>query len=255
MSTTINRVEQFTDAQSTVHNKYEDNVNYYMDKLCTHGPIMQCVKAGKLIQQNTRVSIASAGSSYVIVKNSLYLKDSLVDLCNNAAVGWLHIKNTMSQIHTYDSLQKNAKELFTNKNADYGDAFANFGVVGVLVRIGDKVSRLETSVSGKQFKVNDESILDTLIDLYNYSIMAIMLMQEGNTDNTNSLSNDKLNVHYNDKVSLCNNLSSLLKCEQRTTLLLLNTIQCRCQHKWIISEDEFSSDRTPHVCSKCGLHD
>ena len=35
-----------------------------------------------------------------------------------------------------------ALDLFSKKNADYGDAFANFGPVGVIVRMGDKINRL-----------------------------------------------------------------------------------------------------------------
>ncbi len=64
------------------------------------------------------------------------------------------------------------------KNADYGDAFANYGSVGVIVRMGDKIARL-TSITNKGINlVEDEKIRDTLIDLHNYSAMAIMLLDE-----------------------------------------------------------------------------
>ena len=102
-------------------------------------------------------------------------------------------------------IQKNALELFTRKNADYGDAFAKFGVIhymlltshsvdsantcassslqcsyaiGVLMRIEDKIQRcLSITKSGVQL-VNDESIRDTLLDLHNYAAMALMLLDE-----------------------------------------------------------------------------
>ena len=35
------------------------------------------------------------------------------------------------------------KELFKRKNTDYGDAFATYGPVGVLVRMGDKITRMQ----------------------------------------------------------------------------------------------------------------
>jgi hypothetical protein len=35
-------------------------------------------------------------------------------------------------------------ELFTRKNKDYGDAFVNFGPIGVIVRMGDKINRLSS---------------------------------------------------------------------------------------------------------------
>ena len=69
-------------------------------------------------------------------------------------------------------------ELFTRKNADYGDAFATYGPVGVIVRMGDKIQRL-LSVSKKGVAlVDSESLRDTLIDLHNYAAMAVMLIDE-----------------------------------------------------------------------------
>lgn len=76
------------------------------------------------------------------------------------------------------TVQKEALELFERKNADYGDAFANYGPVGVIVRMEDKIRRF-VSITNKSVQlVNTESLRDTLIDLHNYSAMAIMLMDE-----------------------------------------------------------------------------
>ena len=83
------------------------------------------------------------------------------------------------------NVQKEGLELFKKKNQDYGDAFANYGVIGVLVRMGDKISRLQ-SITNKQVSlINTESIRDTLIDLHNYSAMAIMLLDESNQTKEN----------------------------------------------------------------------
>ena len=77
-------------------------------------------------------------------------------------------------------IQEEAKSLFKRKNADYGDAFADYGTVGVLVRMGDKIRRLQ-SISNRGINlVKDESLRDTLIDLHNYAAMAIMLLDEKN---------------------------------------------------------------------------
>ena len=75
-------------------------------------------------------------------------------------------------------IQKQAFELFSKKNADYGDAFATYGAIGVLVRIGDKLQRLSSIEKNKVVLVDDESLRDTLIDLHNYSAMAIMCMDD-----------------------------------------------------------------------------
>ena len=75
-------------------------------------------------------------------------------------------------------VQSEAGALFALKNADYGDAFARYGPVGVLVRIGDKLARLENITKNRIELVRTESIRDTLIDLHNYAAMAIMLLDE-----------------------------------------------------------------------------
>ena len=77
-------------------------------------------------------------------------------------------------------VQEEGYELFKKKNADYGDAFATYGPIGVIVRIGDKIQRLMSVSKNKINFVADESLRDTLIDLHNYSAMAIMLMDENN---------------------------------------------------------------------------
>ena len=83
-----------------------------------------------------------------------------------------------SRVSQMQLIQSEGLELFKRKNQDYGDAFANYGVVGVLVRMGDKIARLQ-SISAKSVSlVNSESLRDTLIDLHNYSAMAIMLLDE-----------------------------------------------------------------------------
>ena len=70
------------------------------------------------------------------------------------------------------------KNCLKKKNADYGDAFAKFGLIGVLVRIEDKIKR-SLSISKSQIQlIDDEKIEDTLLDLHNYAAMALMLMKE-----------------------------------------------------------------------------
>ena len=84
----------------------------------------------------------------------------------------------MDRVAQYKAVQKQAIELFQRKNQDYGDAFANYGPVGVIVRMGDKINRLSSVTKNQVSLVKNESIRDTLIDLHNYAAMAIMLMDE-----------------------------------------------------------------------------
>lgn len=76
------------------------------------------------------------------------------------------------------TVQEEARELFRKKNADYGDAFATYGTVGVLVRLGDKIKRLQSITVKSVSLVEDEKMRDTLIDLHNYAAMGIMLLDE-----------------------------------------------------------------------------
>jgi len=90
---------------------------------------------------------------------------------------------------TYRNIQKEALELFERKNADYGDAFSEYGAIGVLGRIGDKIKRLQTIETNKITLVSDEKIRDTLIDLHNYAAMAMMLLDSADKINET----DKIN--------------------------------------------------------------
>ena len=88
----------------------------------------------------------------------------------------------MDRVEQMKEVQLNALELFKKKNIDYGDAFAKFGVIGVLMRIEDKIQRSLSITKNGVNLINDEGIHDTLLDLHNYAAMALMLLNE-NKDN------------------------------------------------------------------------
>ncbi len=72
------------------------------------------------------------------------------------------------------------KRTFAAKNADYGNAFRFWGVPGLVVRMGDKYLRLVQINRGNYHaKVADEHVPDTALDLANYGIMLLMLLEEG----------------------------------------------------------------------------
>jgi len=102
-------------------------------------------------------------------------------------------------IPKFISVQKEGLELFKKKNKDYGNAFACFGPVGVIIRMNDKVNRL-MSISNQGINlVEDETLRDTLIDLHNYSAMAITLMdmkEKANHPRIEKIKNDIKNKSY-----------------------------------------------------------
>jgi len=81
----------------------------------------------------------------------------------------------MNRVEQLKSIQQEALELFARKNADYGDAFAKYGLVGVLMRIEDKIQRALSITKNGVVLVNDEKLKDTLLDLHNYAAMALMV--------------------------------------------------------------------------------
>jgi hypothetical protein len=85
---------------------------------------------------------------------------------------------SMDRVAQMKEVQRTALELFAKKNADYGDAFAKFGVIGVLMRIEDKIQRALSITKSGVVLVDSESIRDTMLDLHNYAAMALMLLDE-----------------------------------------------------------------------------
>ena len=84
----------------------------------------------------------------------------------------------MNRVEQMKTIQQEALELFIKKNTDYGDAFAKYGAIGVLMRIEDKLQRSISITKNGINLVKDEGIRDTLIDLHNYSAMALMLLDD-----------------------------------------------------------------------------
>jgi spore cortex formation protein SpoVR/YcgB (stage V sporulation) len=87
----------------------------------------------------------------------------------------------MNRIDQMRDIHNRSLNLFIKKNKDYGDAFARYGIIGVLIRIQDKIQRCISITSNGVNLVEDESLIDTLMDLHNYSAMALMF------DNTHDM--------------------------------------------------------------------
>ena len=69
--------------------------------------------------------------------------------------------------------------------------------------MGDKISRLKSITSTSISLVNTESVRDTLIDLHNYSAMAIMLLDE----NEKKVSKSKDTTNYNSNNLECSEMA------------------------------------------------
>lgn len=94
----------------------------------------------------------------------------------------------------YTKIVNEMYEIYKAKNADYGDSvhdtFLKYGLLSFLVRMEDKISRLRslTLKGKKEQRVKNESILDTLQDLANYAILAIIeLKEQADTKNSEGI--------------------------------------------------------------------
>lgn len=101
----------------------------------------------------------------------------------------------------FSIVQKEQSELFVRKNIDYGDAFATYGTVGVLVRMGDKIQRCLSIEKSGVIMVEEEKMRETIIDLGNYCILALMLIDEGDKVKLNETGVHETKMYESDSVN------------------------------------------------------
>jgi len=129
---------------------------------------------------------------------------------------------TPDRVQQLKALQKESLALFTKKNADYGDAFAQFGLVGVLVRMEDKIKRSISIGQRGIHLVETESLRDTLVDLANYAAMAVLLIDNGELPSASvggSTIGSLVEVSVQDDVSLIEPPTVVEEEEQRCRLM------------------------------------
>lgn len=131
-------------------------------------------------------------------------------------------------------VQEEGFKLFEKKNQDYGDAFATYGTVGILVRMGDKIHRLQSITSKGINLVEDEKLRDTLIDLHNYAAMGVMLLDE---------KDEKNEITSPNPVELPQPKLILSKCEERKVI--------GSQGNEYILKKYIHSDDTFHMTCTC----
>lgn len=69
-------------------------------------------------------------------------------------------------------------KLVMAKNADYGDAWQRFDIFTPLVRLNDKLLRVQTLSGGKQALVAGEKIEDTIVDIVGYGLLELLKLHQ-----------------------------------------------------------------------------
>lgn len=90
------------------------------------------------------------------------------------------------KIEVHKELLDSLHNLYIAKNRDYGDSvhdtYEKYGLVSFLVRLEDKLNRART-LSKQDAVVQDEKIEDTLMDMANYAILAVIELKGERTNN------------------------------------------------------------------------
>lgn len=93
---------------------------------------------------------------------------------DNTTLQTLENEKLIERTNDIDRFMNERVLVFLKKNKDYGNSFLTsyqkYGNVSALVRMEDKVNRF-LSLRNADNEVLDESIQDTLLDLFNYMMM------------------------------------------------------------------------------------
>ncbi len=90
------------------------------------------------------------------------------------------------KIENMEAIFRKCLILASKKGRDYsGDTdglsnFRTFGWKGIVVRLEDKMKRVIQFVKAGSFRVKEESIEDTLLDLINYAALTLIMYREEN---------------------------------------------------------------------------
>ena len=106
------------------------------------------------------------------------------------------MRDNYNRAQKFEQITSEMFDLYKRKNTDYGNSvaktFDEYGLVSFLVRIEDKLNRVSTLTkkSSTEQQVKDEKIEDTLLDLANYSIMALIELDRVKSELTCEMSVD-----------------------------------------------------------------
>lgn len=99
----------------------------------------------------------------------------------------------------YEELLEVMHQTYISKNADYGNSFGvsldKRGLVAALVRMEDKMNRLDKLKDGEHNLVG-ESLMDTALDLANYALMTAVWLKQQEKETYKVYANDKVVAEF-----------------------------------------------------------
>lgn len=92
-----------------------------------------------------------------------------------------HTKDIMTIIKRHQEICDGIHDMWLHKNTEYGDSFhqlyADLGIISAVTQITHKYNRLKNLAKNRNTRsitIENESIIDTLLDMANYCIMTAM---------------------------------------------------------------------------------
>jgi hypothetical protein len=155
-------------------NKYVNvltNIRDY-DSKCNYSQLSSQVYLYSMNQYQTQMlNNINRSSHHLSIKNEINIFSILFNL-SILTLNYLEIIGNKSK----DEIINDNYILFKNKNRDYGCSFQDFELIGILVRLNDKINRIISllDIESSTTCFTNEKIEDTLNDLYNYCIIGLM---------------------------------------------------------------------------------
>jgi len=147
---------------------WSNNFNKYLHNDIDNSLILDFDKCDKILQLAFRKILMG-------VIDPIDIKPVFDKVKNTAFFKILEINKT-----SIDSILDESFNLGVSKNNDYGsENILKFGIIGIVVRLGDKIARYKNLSTNKaEQKVKDESLKDTLMDIINYATYGEMLSSD-----------------------------------------------------------------------------
>ena len=161
-------MDKYLDALNYIQNESQDmmNQNKETQTMKNYMKVLEKIKNeifNKLIVCKSSINITTQKT---IIKNTT-LKHCLIKMAINSLAILSKIKNI-----TIENIIVSNTKLFEKKNADYGNSFADFELIGIIVRLNDKINRiLNLGEAPPEIMQVNEKIEDTINDLYNYCVI------------------------------------------------------------------------------------
>ena len=108
-------------------------------------------------------------------------------------------------IHEYDSIIAKCKQIFAKKMKDYGTAWRILRISSLTDQIFIKAQRIRSIESKGSSKI-DEGIYNEFVGIVNYSIIGLIQLQLGVSDDSEEMDYNEVIKMFNNQVNVAKNL-------------------------------------------------